>query len=221
MVGDTPTRAFEASRLPSTERDPRQIFVAYPYTLYPATDYRKVYNGLAKAFGVKFVFADEKITTLHILEKIGGYIRTSRFGIYDISGWNPNVSLELGLAYGLRAEAYIAFDPQKTPVNDVPADVRGIDRLQYSSYSELGDKLAALLTQEFPPIREHDAEAYLAQLRQDALGVVRDSDGVKIGDIANALGISVDLAKVVVRPIVDAGAIRIDGIKRGAKYYID
>lgn len=74
-------------------------------------DYRRIFRSLTSAFEVKFVFADEKITNLHILKKIENYIRESQFGIYDISGWNANVTLELGLALGLEETAYIAIDP--------------------------------------------------------------------------------------------------------------
>ena len=102
-----------APALPNPSRNPRQVFVAYSYKLYPKADYRKVYQELSKAFQVQFVFADEKITNLHILQKIANYIRSSRFGVYDVSGWNPNVSLELGLAFGLNEKAYIAIDPTK------------------------------------------------------------------------------------------------------------
>jgi hypothetical protein len=59
----------------STPRNKRQIFVAYSYKLYPRADYRKVYSELAEAFAVSFVFADAKITNLHILQKIANYIR--------------------------------------------------------------------------------------------------------------------------------------------------
>jgi hypothetical protein len=45
----------------------KQVFVAYAYNLYDQRDYRKVYASLEKAFGVKFIFADEKITNMHIL----------------------------------------------------------------------------------------------------------------------------------------------------------
>ena len=68
-----------APGLPNPTRNPRQIFVAYAYKLYPATDYRKVFKEATKAFQVDFVFADEKITNLHILQKISNYIRSSRF----------------------------------------------------------------------------------------------------------------------------------------------
>ena len=52
----------------------RQVFVAYSYRLYPKDDYRKIYLALEKAFDTKFIFADEKISNLHILQKICNYI---------------------------------------------------------------------------------------------------------------------------------------------------
>jgi hypothetical protein len=219
-----PDRAPEAFSilapgLPSPSKNPRQVFVAYAYTLYPPADYRRVFKEVAKAFHVEFVFADEKITNLHILQKIANYIRSSRFGIYDISGWNPNVTLELGLAFGLNEKAYIAFDPSKTPLEDVPADLRGLDRMQYRSYAELQDRIEKLVAQELPVQRTHDVENQLSQLRAEVLAVVRASEGLKINDIAKLLGVSKEMAQVVVRPLVGT-QLRIEGIKRGARYYL-
>ena len=206
--------------LPNPAKNPRQIFVAYSYNLYPKADYRRPYQELGKAFQADFVFADEKITTLHILQKIADYIRGSRFGIYDISGWNANVTLELGLAFGMNERAFIAIDPSKTPVSEVPADLRGIDRIQYSSYSELQERLGALLAQELPVPRTHAAENQLQQLRTQAMDLIKQSEGLKIVDIAKALGVSIDLAKVVIKPLV-GDDLRIEGIKRGAKYFLN
>jgi len=137
MATEPATTSILAPELPNPTKNSRQIFVAYSYRLYPKADYRKVYKELSEAFNVEFVFADEKITSLHILQKIANYIRSSRFGIYDISGWNANVTLELGLAFGLNEKAFIAIDPAKTDISEVPSDLRGIDRIQYGSYSEL------------------------------------------------------------------------------------
>jgi len=206
--------------LPNPARKPRQVFVAYSYKLYPKADYRRVFQDLAKAFQIDFVFADEKITNLHILQKIMGYIRESRFGIYDISGWNPNVTLELGLAFGLTETAYIAIDPGKTNVAEVPADLRGLDRIQYGSYAELQAGVERLLAQEFPVKPTHDVENQLAQLRGQTISIVTESEGLKITDIARLLGVSVDMAKVVVKPML-GNELRIDGIKRGAKYFLN
>lgn len=208
-----------APELPNPSKEARQVFVAYSYRLYPRADYRKVFNELAGAFKVTFVFADEKITNLHILQKIANYIRSSRFGIYDISGWNANVTLELGLAFGLNERAYIAIDPAKTDVNEVPSDLRGIDRIQYSSYSELQEGLAKLLAQELPVAPTHDVENQLLQLRNQAKELIRESDGLKVTDVAKLLGISVEMAKLVIRPMVNQ-ELQMHGNTRAARYYL-
>ena len=66
----------------------------------------------------------------------------------------------------------------------------------------------------------HDVEGQLAQLRDQATRIVSDSEGLKMTDIAKLLGVSVDMAKVVVRPLV-GDTLRIEGVKRGAKYYLN
>lgn len=208
-----------ATGLPNPARNSRQIFVAYPYTLYDTSDYRKPYKELAKAFNVQFVFADEKITTLHILQKIADYIRSSRCGIYDISGWNANVTLELGLAYGMNEKAYVISNPKQHPAGEVPSDLRGLDRMQYTSFSELQSALEKILTQELPIQPAHDVENQLENLRSHALTVIRDApDGLKINDIASLLGVSGEVAKVVVHPLV-GGALRTEGVRKGTRYF--
>jgi predicted nucleotide-binding protein len=219
-VTDSATASILAPTLPNPTKNARQVFVAYSYRLYPKADYRKVFKELSQAFHVDFIFADEKITSLHILQKIANYIRSSRFGIYDISGWNANVTLELGLAFGMNERAFIAIDPSKTDINEVPSDLRGIDRIQYSSYSELQEGLAKLLAQEIPLEPTHDVENQLVQLRQQAIELIAGADGgLRVPDIAELLGVSIEMAKLIVRPLVGP-QLEVRGIKRGAKYYI-
>ena len=105
----------------------RQIFVAYSYKEYPRDDYRRIFTDIEAEYDVAFVFADEKITNMHILQKIISYIRASDFALFDITGWNPNVTLELGFAMATSESWYIAFNPSRTDLTEVPADLRGID----------------------------------------------------------------------------------------------
>lgn len=207
-----------APSLPNPSKKRRQIFVAYPYKLYDTKDYRRPYKDVESAFGVTFVFADQKITDLHILQKIHNYIRESNFSIFDISGWNPNVTLELGLALGLSERSFIAFDPTKTELNEVPSDLRGVDRIQYQSFAQLSDELAKLLSQEYPVTREHEAESQIEALRSEATKLVDGQNGLRIGDIAQALSISVDLAKLVVKPLI-GHQLELRGATRAAKYF--
>lgn len=217
-MAESGAQSIVASGLPNPTRNSRQVFVAYPYTLYPTADYRKPFTELSKAFDVTIVFADEKITTLHILQKIADYIRSSRFGIYDISGWNANVTLELGLAYGLNEKAYILANPEKHAAGEVPADLRGLDRLQYRSFAELQTSVEKILSQEYPIQPTHDVEGQLTNLRDQALRVVNESEGLKIDDIASLLGVSTNVAKVIVHPLVGK-VLRTKGTRRGTRYY--
>lgn len=217
-MSEAVAQSIVATGLPNPTRKPRQVFVAYPYTIYDKTDYRRPFKELAKAFNVEFVFADERITTLHILQKIADYIRSSRCGIYDISAWNANVTLELGLAYGMNEKAYIIANPKQHSAGEVPADLRGLDRLHYTSFSELQAAVERILTQEFPIQPTHNVENQLANLREQAVSVVRESEGLKIADIASLLGVSIDVAKVVVHPLVGA-SLRTEGTRKGTRYF--
>jgi hypothetical protein len=91
--------------------------------------------------------------------------RLSDFSLFDISGWNPNVTLELGIAIADSDNWYICFNPEKTPVSEVPSDIKGIDRIQYSSFSELEEKLTALLEQRYPKEIRQPLEDYISGLQ--------------------------------------------------------
>lgn len=202
----------------TSQKVERQIFVAYAYGLYPRADYRRVFTTVSKALDVEFRFADEKITDMHILKKVQGYIEESQFGIYDISGWNANVTLELGLAFGLSERAFIAFDPTKTPLEEVPADLRGFDRIQYESYTELEQRVADLVSQELPLQGPAETEKPLDMMRRQVMSMLDEEDGIRIGDIAKGLGVTTELARVVIRPLI-GHAVRTTGERRGTKYY--
>ncbi len=104
--------------LSSQAKKSRQVFVAYSYRHIDKKDYRRAFESVGKAFDVDFVFADEKISSLHILQKIANYIRESQFGIYDITAWNPNVTLELGLALGMGERVFISLPQSRTNRDD-------------------------------------------------------------------------------------------------------
>jgi hypothetical protein len=213
---DRPVPAFGFRK---AKAQPRQVFVAYAYNLFPEADYRRVFKDLAKAFQVEFRFADEKITDLHILTKIKEIIQSSAFGLYDISGWNANVTLELGLALGLGEKAFIIFNPGRIDISDVPSDVRGMDRIQYNSYSELEQKLASLLSQELPLPKHHQITDQLTELRGYTVALLHQEPGLKINQIADKIGVPKEMAQIIVRPMVDAGILKIEGATRAAKYF--
>lgn len=211
-------RSFIDVSLHSRSKEPRQVFVAYSYRHYDKRDYRRAFETVGKAFEIDFVFADERISSLHILQKIANYIRESQFGIYDITSWNPNVTLELGLALGMGERVFIALNPDETELEDVPSDLKGVDRLQYESFSSLEDEIERLISQEMPPPRDPEAEDYLSSLQDRIVDLVARAPGMTVTNIAKASGVNIELAKLAVRNELD-GRLQMEGKTRGAKYY--
>jgi hypothetical protein len=197
----------------------RNIFVAYPYS-FPEEDYRRPFKDLEGGFGVKFIYADAEITSQHILDKITTMIRDSRFSLFDITGWHPNVTLELGVAIGDRQQYYLLFNPDHDRT-EVPSDLGGLDRIQYTSYASLGDGLAKLLLQEFGvPQEGREMADQLEALRERVPGIVEKDPGLKINEIGDRLGVPVEVAQVLVRPLLWDDALETTGTRKGTRYYI-
>jgi len=198
----------------------RQVFVAYSYRLYPKADYRTLYKELEKAYDVTFIFADEKITNMHIMKKIESFIRGSDFSVFDISGWNPNVTLELGFAMALNDQWYIAMDPSRTEVKEVPSDLRGLDRIEYSSYSELREKLQTVMAQRYPRRAPGGIDAYLEEQRRAVLDLLRREPGLTVTSMAQVLGVDVQVTQLIVRPLVENSTLMTQGRRKATKYFL-
>jgi len=205
------------------EIEGRNVFVGYPYAL-PKDDYRRVFATVGAAHDVTFVFADEELTNKHVLVKIEAMMRRAAFSLFDITLWNPNVALELGIAYGLQLDYYVLFDPTKGNT-DVLSDFRGIDRIEYHSYTELEAALAKLVRDQFGAPAEEEAPeakdivAQLDALRSRVPELIRSDPGQPIGGIASSLGVPIELAQTVVKPLIGA-ELETRGVRRGTRYYL-
>ncbi len=200
----------------------KQVFVAYSYKTYAKADYRRVFSDLEKQYDVRFIFADEKITNMHIMQKIISYIRSSDFSLFDISGWNPNVTLELGFAMAHSDSWYICLNPEKTEIKEVPSDLRGLDRIEYASYDELGRKLATLIEQRYPRRTQVvSIEQHLDELRRQFRAFMETTDdGLTMQAIAQILQVGVPVAQLVVAPLAAAGVLRTTGARKATRYYL-
>jgi len=207
------------------EPENRTVFVGYPYDL-PRDDYRGVFAEVAEEYGVEFLFADEKFTKKHVLEKITAMMRGAALSLFDITLWNPNVALELGIAYAHDLDFYILFDPTKGQT-DALTDVRGIDRIQYRSFAELKEALRRLMRGQFgpPPSKEEELPeagtvmAQLEALKKQIPAILADDPGQPIGGIASSLGVPIDIAQSLIRPMVGS-TVETRGFRRGTKYYV-
>ena len=92
-----------------------KIFVACPYNPEPLPGYREVFRSLERERSyVKFIFSDERIASDMILKKITDDIDQAQLCLCDLTGWNPNVCLEFGVAIGMGKAVHILYrEPAK------------------------------------------------------------------------------------------------------------
>ncbi len=90
--------------------------------------------------------------------------------------------------------------------------------MEYVSYSELEAALEKLIAQELPPPSPISTVNFLEQVRSQIKDFVEENPGLRIADIARAVGQSQELTQVAIKPLVDA-SIRTEGPNRGRRYY--
>lgn len=118
--------------------DEYNYFVAHEFSRQERDDLRQAIDRAFRGTRLKAFYADLEVRSgEHILKKIEDRILATQFGIYDITNGNPNVSLELGLAKGAGKSLYIIC---KKGTN-IPADLQGLDRIEYESYKSLTDEI--------------------------------------------------------------------------------
>lgn len=118
-----------------------KVFVAMPF----CDDYKDSYEyGVKLALeqaGIEHFKADNEISNKDIMCKICKEIQTCGKIIVNISGLNPNVMLELGLAYGLGKDVIVIKDKKTTTVSDLGS----IEYIEYAHAGELQQKLPIAL----------------------------------------------------------------------------
>jgi len=135
------------TRLPS-------VFVGHPFAgRFPVKKFRAIFKELP----FQVIYGNTHLQTKHLLQLMKGNIAKADYSIFDLSNWNSNVALELGLAEGLKKKPtrtyYILLNTKRS--KEVPSDIRGIQRLEYTSYDfkkdvGLGDLLVSyILSKEF------------------------------------------------------------------------
>ena len=140
----------------SYEIDPRLAFVLMPFT----SDLTEIYTTLIKPavendeFGLVCKRADDIKSNRAIMQDIWKSICEARLIIADLTGLNPNVMYELGVAHTLGKETLIIY--RKDENIEFPFDLAHIRRIEYENtpvggtklVSELRVTLQAILTPE-------------------------------------------------------------------------
>jgi len=114
-------------------------FVMMPYS----TDYNLVFSDIIKPVAEKFdltvLRGEEAVSTESIIERIRTAIIQSRLCIADVSGQNPNVMYELGLAWDLKKPTVLLTKNKY----DIPYEIESL-RLVLYDMNELDKARTAL-----------------------------------------------------------------------------
>ena len=113
-------------------------FVAHEFGKQEKDDLRRAIEEAFEGTGLEAYYANSEIRSgTSILEKIKERIFGLQFGIYDITTKRPNVFIELGLAIAAKNPFHIICKKG----TKIPADLAGLDRIEYETYKELTELL--------------------------------------------------------------------------------
>ncbi len=118
-----------------------RVFVAMPFDDEYKDSYEYGVKIVLEQLGVDHYKADNEISNKDIMCRICCELQSCGMIIANISGLNPNVMLELGLAYGLGKKVIIIKDRKTTSISDLGC----VEYIEYSHAGELQQKLPLVL----------------------------------------------------------------------------
>ena len=165
-----------------------QVFVGCPF----AKEIRAVYDHLKKdveaTTPLSLVLADTVglSSSDYLLEHITELIRDSAGCIFDATGANPNVSLEVGIAHTVPVDFILTLKTRKVfakkepegaarEVRSIISDLQGKSRIEYKAYKKLKHQLDTRYLGELPYMKRwksfvsghKDMASYALQLFAD------------------------------------------------------
>lgn len=122
--------------LAATEVDPKLIFALTPFSQREASTYR-VMQTVAQRIGFRCVRGDEEFKRDEILPHVVDLMVRARIVIANISGRNPNVYYELGIAHALGKPTILL----SRSLDSVPFDLRAKYIVLFENNQELEERL--------------------------------------------------------------------------------
>ncbi len=150
---------------------PYQVFIGCPFRKQIRKNYDKLKEELERETPLHVILADTGpiTSTDYLLEHITTQITDSAGCIFDATGGNPNVSLEVGIAHALPASFILTFNTRKPrtrqereaetilreegEVRPIIADLQGRNRLEYKTYPVLKGQLLRRYLNNLPYMR--------------------------------------------------------------------
>lgn len=118
-----------------------KIFVAMPFDNAYLDSYNYGIVPALSSLGLEHYRADNEISNKDIMCKICKEIQSCGLAIINISGLNPNVMLEHGMAYGLGKSVIIIKDKATKAISDIGS----LEYIEYEHAYDLMQKLCSAL----------------------------------------------------------------------------
>jgi hypothetical protein len=137
----------------------KNCFIVMPFNPLFATEYERIIRPAVEEIGLRCVRGDEIYSRPRIMDDIWKHIRSSRLVIAELTGKNPNVFYEVGLAQAIGKPVIIITRDE----NDVPFDLKALRYLYYDVQNpfwgeDLKTRLKAMIQNV---LNENSLSAYL------------------------------------------------------------
>lgn len=216
-----------------------QVFIGCPFLTAIRKNYDKLKADLEQETPLHVVLADTTAVTStdYLLEHITDLIRQSAACVFDVTGGNPNVSLEVGVAHALPADFLLALYTRKPQsqrdaeqalqregeVKPIISDLQGRNRIEYKTYRALKRQLLARYLDRLPYLRRwNEFKRRHSSLVNPALQVFAEirSSGrtVRPRVVAMLDGTGID-ADDLMRQLSDAKLVTVKRGRAGGVYY--
>lgn len=127
-------------------------FVIMPFSPTYQTLYKRIIKPAVEDSGLECVRADEVFSKPQITYEIWNQVRACRLVLAELTGKNPNVLYELGLAHAIGKPSIIITRHK----DDVPFDLRALRYLYYDTNDPFwGENLRQQITEMIRSVIEH------------------------------------------------------------------
>src|SRR2546423_1370251 len=122
-------KAAKKRPVPAKTSEPKKetCFTIMPFGGYFDSYYKDIFRPAIKAAGLDPHRADDLYRPSAIINDIWSYTKNAKIILADLTGKNPNVFYELGLAHALAKPAILVTES----LDDIPFDLRGLRIIQY------------------------------------------------------------------------------------------
>jgi hypothetical protein len=163
VPSDTPKTAANAASEKAGKRVVRKparpvCFTIMPFGGWFDDYYEALFRPAIETAGLEPKRADDLYRPSTIVNDIWSYTQSARVILADLTGKNPNVFYELGLAHALAKPAILVTES----INDVPFDLRALRVLEYDkNQPNWGDGLRERITKAIREVVESPLESVL------------------------------------------------------------